>query len=227
MAVYNARRARGRAKMTLRGILILLAVLLGAPARAEGEPAGAFDYYVLALSWSPSWCAAEGDARGAEECDSGAARGFTLHGLWPQYEQGWPSYCRTAARDASRSQTGAMADIMGSAGLAWHQWKKHGRCSGLSAEAYFEASRRAYEAVSRPEVFRLMKDTYRLPPSVVESAFLEVNPGLTADGVTVTCREGRIAEVRLCLTRALDPRPCAWDVRRDCGASSAQMPPLR
>ena len=31
-------------------------------AHAEGEPAGRFDYYVLALSWSPNWCATTGDA---------------------------------------------------------------------------------------------------------------------------------------------------------------------
>ena len=37
-----------------------------------------------------------------------------------------------------------MADIMGSGGSAWHQWKKHGRCSGLSPDDFFALSREAY-----------------------------------------------------------------------------------
>ena len=41
----------------------------------------------------------------------------------------------TAERDPSRRESQQMADIMGSGGLAWHQWQKHGRCSGLSAAA--------------------------------------------------------------------------------------------
>ncbi|MEL7275780.1 MAG: ribonuclease T, partial [Pseudomonadota bacterium] len=102
--------------------LLLLLLLAALPARSDS--AGEFDYYVLALSWSPSWCAAEGDARGADQCDPRHDHGFILHGLWPQYESGYPEYCRSSLRDPSRRQTGAMEDIMGSGGLAWHQWKK-------------------------------------------------------------------------------------------------------
>ena len=158
-----------------------LAALLiaAAPAFADGEPAGDFDYYVLSLSWSPTWCALEGDDRGSDQCDDRHAHGWILHGLWPQYEIGWPSFCRTAERDPSRSDTAAMADVMGTSGLAWYQWKKHGRCSGLSSAEYFAAARRAYDAVSRPDVFRRLDRAVRLPASVVEEAFLEANPDWT------------------------------------------------
>lgn len=207
---------------------ILLALLLMAGiARAEGERAGDFDYYVLALSWTPNWCALEGDARGAEQCDPRHDHGFTLHGLWPQHEDGWPSFCRTTARNPSRHDTAAMTDIMGSAGLAWYQWKKHGRCSGLSAEAYFEASRNAYGAVARPGIFRKLREAVRLPAAVVEEAFLEANPGMTPDMVTVTCTAGRIAEVRVCLTKDLEPRDCGADAARDCRARAAVMEVVR
>ena len=120
---------------------------------ADGEEAGDFDYYVLSLSWSPTWCALEGIARNSPQCDADRDLGWVLHGLWPQYERGWPAYCRTGARDPSRSDTAAMADIMGTSGSAWHQWKKHGRCSGLSSDAFYALSRDAYERVTQPEVF--------------------------------------------------------------------------
>ena len=105
---------------------IVLFCLLAGLARAEGEPAGVFDHYVLALSWTPNWCAREGDARDAPNCASGQGFGFTLHGLWPQYAEGWPSFCPTAADPPPRSMTAAQADLFGAAGLAWHQWRSDG-----------------------------------------------------------------------------------------------------
>lgn len=206
---------------------LLLTLLAAAPpiARAEGDRAGVFDYYVLALSWSPNWCAREGDARDAEQCDTDL--GWSLHGLWPQYHRGWPSFCPTAERAPSRRMTGAMADIMGSGGLAWHQWKKHGVCSGLEAADYYALSRRAYQQVARPPVFRRLEDPVTLPASVVEEAFLKANPGLEPDMVTVTCRDGFIQEVRVCLSKDLDPVPCGRDVVRDCALDDARLEPLR
>jgi hypothetical protein len=118
---------KGKGLRTFATLLTAL-IALAAPAQAENDRAGVFDYYVLALSWSPSWCALEGDAREAAQCAPGKGLGFTLHGLWPQHERGWPDYCRSDKSDPSRRQSGAMADIMGDGGLAWHQWKKHGRC---------------------------------------------------------------------------------------------------
>lgn len=205
----------------------VLAALIAAPALAEGEQAGEFDYYVLALSWTPTWCALEGDARVSDQCDPDQGFGWTLHGLWPQYINGWPSFCRTRERDPSRGQTGAMADIMGSGGLAWHQWKKHGRCSGLSSSDYFDASRRAYDAVIRPDLLRSLDQTVRINPSVIEAAFLEKNNDLRADGLTVTCRSGYIQEVRICLSKDLDPLPCTGSVARDCSLPSQQFDPMR
>ena len=209
----------------MRAALIWL--LMATAAHADGERAGAFDYYVLALSWTPSFCALEGDARGSEQCADDTGFGWTLHGLWPQYEQGWPSYCPTGQRNPSRADTAAQAGLFGTSGLAWHQWNKHGRCTGLSADDYYALSRRAYEGVARPEVFRRLDRTYRLPARVVEEAFLKDNPQLQADGLTVTCRDGYVREVRICLTRGLEPRACGPDVVRDCTLQDARMDPIR
>lgn len=207
--------------------LAALAGVCGAAAMAEGERAGAFDYYVLALSWSPSWCASEGEARASPQCREGAGFGWILHGLWPQYEAGWPSHCRGGAANPSRAATRAMADITGTDGLAFHAWNKHGRCSGLPAEAYFATARRAYEAVAQPEVLRQLGAPVTLPASAVEAAFLEANPRLGADMVTVTCSAGRISEVRICLTKELAPRTCGADVLRDCAMRDALLAPVR
>ena len=201
---------------------LIFCLLAAAPASGQ-DRAGDFDYYVMALSWQPTWCALEGD--GSEQCRRPA--GWTLHGLWPQYERGWPSDCATDARDPSRRETGAMADIMGSGGLAWYQWRKHGRCAGLDPKDYFALARHAYESVERPEVLQALEEPVRLPAEVVEEAFLRANPELSDAGVRVTCRDGHVQEVRVCLTRELAPRDCAADARRDCTLEDALLLPAR
>ncbi|MBY6115230.1 ribonuclease T2 [Mameliella alba] len=211
--------------MRLMSVLVLFLALIGGASRADGEKAGVFDYYVMALSWSPNWCALEGDARDAEQCETDA--GWILHGLWPQYHRGWPAFCPTVERAPSRRMTGEMADIMGSGGLAWHQWKKHGVCSGLSATQYYALSREAYGRITRPEVFRKLDKPVSLPASLVEEAFIKANPTLEPDMITVTCKDSHIQEVRVCLSRDLDPVPCGRDVVRDCTLKDAQFTPIR
>ncbi len=205
---------------------ILLALLMIGHAGAGSRGTGDFDYYVLALSWTPSWCTLTGDARKESQCDEGREFGFTLHGLWPQFETGWPSFCPTTERAPSRRMTREMADIMGSDGLAWHQWDKHGRCTGLSAADYYETARTAYERIVRPEVFRRLLKAVDLPARVVEDAFLQSNPALSADMITVTCKRGYFQEVRICLDKSLNPRICGADVLRDCD-QRVTLPALR
>jgi ribonuclease T2 len=208
------------------GLLTGLLLILAGGAQAEGK-AGSFDYYVLSLGWSSTWCDLTGDARGDAQCRSGRGLTFTLHGLWPQYESGYPDNCFSDQPDASKLQTQAMADVMGGAGLAWHEWKKHGRCSGLSAADYFAAARQAYASVTIPPLFAKVHKDLTLPASVIQDAFLESNPSLTADILTVTCADGKIDEVRICLDKTLTPRPCGADVARDCSLKAAELPPVR
>ena len=213
------------AGMKLASLIPFLAALWPMAAAADGT-AGDFDYYVLSLSWQPGWCRATGDGRGADECRRGSGRDFTLHGLWPQYERGWPDFCDTDERDPSRRETQAMGDLM-QPDLALYQWRKHGRCSGLSGAGYYAAMRQAVDRITIPAPFDDLPRDITLPPSVVEDAFIEANPGLTADGVTVTCKAEALAEVRICLTRDLEPRPCTPDARRDCSRQRLLMEKVR
>jgi ribonuclease T2 len=214
------RRIKGFSIPTLLRALAAAALwgLAALPLRAD-----AFDHFLLALSWSPSWCATTGDARDAEVCDLGSGTGFTLHGLWPQHATGWPEFCTTDQRDPSRRETAAMADIMGSGSLAWYQWRKHGRCAGTDPADYFAAARAAFERLVLPD------PPERVTAAELEEAFLALNPDHGPDGVIVTCRDGLALELRLCLTRDLAPRACGPDVlARACrSGGSLAMPPPR
>lgn len=196
-------------------------------AQADGEKSGDFDYYVMSLGWSSNWCALEGDARRDPQCDKGRGFTWTLHGLWPQYDNGFPAYCRTTSADPSRAATLQMADIMGGSGLAFYQWKKHGRCSGLSASGYYDTMRKAYASVTIPPLFSKINKDLVVPAEVIEGAFLERNPRFSRDQITVTCKAGMIQEVRICLTKDLNPRRCGPDVIRDCTLKNAELDAVR
>lgn len=211
----------------MKAALTAFALTLSTCPAAAQDVAGEFDYYVLALSWSPSWCRETGDERDASQCAVGRSTDFVVHGLWPQHERGWPQNCPTTERDPSRRDSADMAPVMGSGALAWYQWQKHGRCSGLSSAEYYQKIRDAAASVEVPEVFDDLAQDIALPPSVVEDAFIEANPRLGRDRITITCHGDVLQEVRICLTRDLQPRDCAADIRRDCPRPELLMERVR
>jgi ribonuclease T2 len=191
-------------------------------------PTGDFDYYVLALSWSPTYCLEEADPRrDRAQCLSSRPFAFVLHGLWPQHERGYPERCETSEPRVPDDVIDTMMDIMPSRGLAGHQWRKHGSCTGLSHAEYFAASRAAYAAVKIPSEFKSVSQYVSTTPAKIEQAFLAANPGLGRDGVTVTCSRKHLREVRVCLTKDLKFRNCGADARRDCDRGQVVMPPAR
>ena len=205
---------------------VLAGCVMASAVQAQ-DVAGEFDYYVLSLSWSANWCAYEGDSRNSPQCDPAEDFGWILHGLWPQYEDGYPAVCRTNFRAPSRGQTREMADIMGTSGLAWHQWNKHGVCSGLDSEDYYSLSRLAYGKITRPALLRQLKEPVTLPATLIEEAFIADNPDLEPDQITITCRDGYIQEARICMTRDLEFRECGADVVQDCRMQDARFEPVR
>jgi ribonuclease T2 len=168
--------------------------------RGRGDTPGVFDFYVLALSWSPGFCAR--DQRGSPQCDAGRRLGFVVHGLWPQYERGYPSNC-AADRGAPRSAIEQTGDLYPDPGLARHEWRTHGTCSGLSPSAYFGAVARARAMVTIPDPLVDLGGPGQTTPQNLERAFTAVNPGLRADMMAVGCRSGALQEIRICLDRDL------------------------
>lgn len=191
-------------------------------------PTGDFDYYILALSWSPTYCLEEADPRrDRAQCQSSRPFAFVLHGLWPQHERGYPDRCDVSEARVPDAIIDTVMDIMPSRGLAGHQWRKHGSCTGLSQADYFAASRAAFSSVKIPSEFKTLTTYVSTTPAKVEQAFLAVNPGLTRDGVTVTCSRQHLREVRVCLTKDFKFRSCGADARRDCDRAQVVMPPAR
>ncbi|MEN0088409.1 MAG: ribonuclease T [Pseudomonadota bacterium] len=193
---------------------------------ADSDSDADFDFYLLALSWSPTFCA-DGQ-RDPQQCGVGKRFGFVTHGLWPQYERGFPADCSTSEpREVSRRIEDAMLDIMPSRGLVRHQWRKHGTCSGLSQRDYFAKVRAATESISIPGQFRNATSPRRLSAREVENAFATTNPKLDANEMAVRCDRRRVKEVRICLTKGLEPRACREVDARGCQQSNLQLLPSK
>jgi ribonuclease T2 len=211
--------------------LVLLAGLVAAPGawgqdRRQNEP-GKFDYYLLSLSWSPSFCEHAGDRRGAQQQCGERSYSFVVHGLWPQYEKGFPEFCQQPPPFVDGRIVNSMLDLMPARGLVINEWKKHGVCSGLPASGYFDAIRKARARVKIPEEFIEPTTALNVTPDEVEEAFVKANPGLNRAGVAVTCSSTRLSEVRICLTRELEFRDCSEGERRSCRREKLVMPPVR
>ncbi len=183
----------------------------------RGAP-GNFDYYVLALSWSPEFCHSHADS---PECVSGHL-GFVVHGLWPQNMNGYPENCSTAAGPADPA---AMTDIMPDAGLVVHEWKTHGTCSGLDADAYFKQVRQAYGTVKIPEQVAAPRRGFSIAPDDLKEDFLRANPRLKAEDMTVSCGNNWLTGVSFCMDKQLQPRAC--EGLRDCRANVIRVAPVR
>jgi ribonuclease T2 len=190
-------------------------------------PPEEFDFYVLALSWSPSYCEAEGEGANPQQCSSGRPYAFVVHGLWPQFERGFPSDCPTDAPRVADEVVRSLNDIMPSAGLIGHQWRRHGSCTGLTAEDYFATLRAARQKVAIPAAYQRLERHETVAARAVEQAFLQSNQELMANGVATTCDRRYFREVRICMTKSLEFRSCPELDRRTCRADKLTMPPVR
>ena len=194
----------------------LAAGCLIAPAYAANVP-GQFDYYVLAMSWSPDYCAQRPDDR--EQCSR--QFGFVLHGLWPQYERGFPADC-----SRERLQDGIMQQFAGlypSRKLYRHEWEKHGTCSGLSQTGFHQLAASLKAKLAIPVAYQAPAQPLRLTGAQLKSDLAKANAWLKTDSLALDCSGGGrfLQEVRVCVDKqGKAARACSADVlaaeRRSC-----------
>jgi ribonuclease T2 len=193
----------------------------------QGTP-GEFDFYVLSLSWSPSFCESGAGRRGNnEQCDRERPYSFVVHGLWPQYNRGFPENCVDPAPWIDNKLIRSMLDLMPARKLVIHEWQAHGTCSGLDAEHFFTTVREARGKVNIPERFVRLNDYTTVSPDEVEDAFIAANPGLSHDMIAVTCSRRYLSEVRICMGKDLAFHSCPETDRHACRSPWVVMPPVR
>lgn len=224
----------GLKKAILPAVLLTLITLapIAAEARQPRKPQpqpkppvsrnvpGKFDFYSLTLSWSPDYCAAKG-SQDPQQCGEGKQLGFVLHGLWPQYDRGWPENCTNEAFDPSMRQK--FPGLYPSAKLYTHEWKKHGTCSGLSQTGYHQLSSDLKAAVVIPDRYQQPSKPFRTTVSELKEDFVAANPDMSVDSVAPSCSgSGRfLQEVMVCRTKDGAAGTCSAEVlkksQKSCG----------
>ncbi len=174
----------------------LFCLLLFSCAGFAAQPAGQFDFYLLSLSWSPDFCQLK---PWQPECRKQS--GFVLHGLWPNYIKGYPEFC--SGETLSAEVVKKYLSQFPSESLLRHEWKKHGTCSGLTAENYFRRTQQLLEKVIIPDDF-LGKKPQRITINALREKFMASNLWITdSHAIIAVCRnEGRfLSEIRICLDK--------------------------
>ncbi len=194
------------------------------PAVAPGD----FDFYVLSLSWSSGFCAGASSAINSDQCNIGSHLTFVVHGLWPQFEQSFPSNCDTSAPQPSRADLALTHGVYPSEGLARYEWRKHGTCTGKTPGDYFSDVKFARDQVKiPPELLQLQSDE-QIAPIDIQREFQAANPQLRPGMMAVGCQRNLLQEVRICLTKDLGAfRTCGEVARGSCRTRQITVPAPR
>ncbi|BAE51504.1 Ribonuclease I [Paramagnetospirillum magneticum AMB-1] len=177
---------------------------------ARGQP-GSFDYYLMSLSWAPSYCATTSGRANAQECGPGTSYGFVVHGLWPQYASGqWPQCCQAVAAVKPSAVLDRLSRVMIGSSLISHEWEKHGSCVTSQQDEYFGKIDQVVTALGlAPQVPGTGLDRIKV-------SALKQNWAVPAQSITVQCKGRKLTEVRICLDKTLSPMPCpAKEVESD------------
>jgi ribonuclease T2 len=184
----------------------------------EGHVALAGDF-VLAASWHPAFCELQAHKPECAEEGTGpeasGARGFVLHGLWPQPRE--KAFCEVPATERANAEAGRwsrlpaldlseetqerLASLMPGvqSHLDRYQWSKHGSCQGADAEDYFRAALdllRQLNASALPDLFARHVGDY-LEVDEIRAVFDQsLGPG-AGQRVGLSCQENMIVELRI------------------------------
>jgi ribonuclease T2 len=191
--------------------LALCFCLAGGAAQAQmshnlgSQPPGQFDFYVLTLSWQPSYCADTHNPN-AQEC-GGTPQGFGLHGLWPQDANGYPSYCSNIMPTGAELQD--YGSLFASPGLISHEWQRHGTCSGLAPAAYFELIKKILSGVTIPDAYKQATGTSLDDDANIQQNFQAANPSWPAGAVLVDhYNDGDLEDVEICFDKSGMAQAC-------------------
>ena len=224
----RGRIARGvvHAAATLAGFCAVTGASLAQSAPPPGQLP--FDYYVLALSWSPGFCDLGGDEKSPQQCAAGSGEGFVVHGLWPNNLRSEnPEDCNPDA-DVSPAELAAASGLYPTKGLALHEYMTHGTCAGLSAADYFATVRSVRDQLRIPRSLVAPHEELRLSPDEIEQAFIAANANLTPDNIAVTCARGELLDVRFCVSRDLKAfSACPKVSGHTCHRRSISVAPVR
>jgi ribonuclease T2 len=189
----------------MRVLLLVIGIFLSLTAHA-------FDDYVLAVTLTPAFCDNNTQWKNSVQCRE--RKPFNVHGLWPQSRyRSEAEYCQGGGLQLSIQQEKDLKRAIADKGQWDYQWKKHGRCSGLTSADYFSFLSKEFADIKWPDVLQPKGKDAIVQRSRIIRDFVQINPGFSEQGIVLRC-EGRdrpalLQELRLCLTKEGVPKGCS------------------
>jgi len=206
-------------------IALIMILITTSPVHGRSDKGGSvpgnFDFYVLAMSWSPDFCSGRG-GKDSEQCGPGKNPGFVLHGLWPQYQKGFPQNCSSVPFPSQLKQE--FPGLFPNDRLYTHEWRRHGTCSGLAPREYLSLAQKLKQAAPLPPRYRNLHEPVRTTTAAFKKEFKMVNANLSDNGMAVFCSgSGRfLKEVFLCYNRQGKPAACSSEILSKSARSCRQ-----
>jgi ribonuclease T2 len=188
----------------------------------NSRASGQFDYYLLALSWAPNYCAGHPSDH-SSECRVGRHTAFVLHGLWPQAHSGAPPMSCSTASPVAAATVDHMLNYMPSRGLIQHEWQEHGTCSGLSAQDYFAKAEQAFSSLHVPEQYSKLDHDQQISVPDLERSFADANHA-PPEAFRGSCHAGELVSLEVCVDKNLQYQSCTQSVR-ECRVHQVGMQP--
>lgn len=190
------------------------------PTSTVPAPSAKFDFYVLALSWAPQFCD-ENNNEDPQECSLGKKLGFVLHGLWPQYNRGYPESCSTQRLPAAVKAQ--FPGLYPTSSLYDHEWEKHGTCTGLTATQYLTLAQRIKDSFVIPARYRAPEQQIRVRVAEFKQDLKSANPGVVDAMLAPTCSGSSryLSELQVCFAQDGKPVACSTELQNDSSRSCA------
>lgn len=167
--------------------------------------------YMLALTWSPQYCAGRENARSARTQCRDNRFGFVLHGLWPNGAgPRHPRYC-APAQALNVATVRRHLCMTPSPDLLQHEWAAHGVCGWRTPDAYFGQAAVLWNGVRKPSLG--FANNRPITAGDIRRAFVAANPQLRPNGIYVKVAKGNwLEDVRICYDLRFRPAACSGGV---------------
>ncbi|GAB2226365.1 hypothetical protein Droror1_Dr00022169 [Drosera rotundifolia] len=229
--------------LPITGLLFTFILLAGTNAKSNSQQRE-FDYFALALQWPGTVC------RGTRHCCSSNAccrrsndlNEFTIHGLWPDYNDGtWPACCSNSRFDIKKISTlhdalnhywpsmscSSPSTCHGHKGSFWaHEvtvnqqlYQKHGTCSYPVIRDEYDYFLRTLNVYFKYNVTSVLNEAGYVPSNSEKyplgGIVSAIENAFHATPLLV-CSKDAIEELHLCYYKNFEPRDCAHSSKSSC-----------
>lgn len=179
-----------------------------------------WDYILFVQVWPASWIAHD------KVKYNFTNNYFDIHGLWPQYKNGsWPEFCNKTAKfniseinDIKTNLTKYWTNFKNPKQFWAHEYLKHMVCASDTYKNPYELFTYGLELRNKYNIYEYLKNNDIVPDNNIKYNVTKLTSVIKKSlGVNtiITCNDGILTEVRLCMTNNFKLFDCPINLYKD------------